>query len=542
MPDTDNGLSRSPFEFRLITAIVSLSLAIGAVSAWLSRSDMNPDGISYLDLSDRWMAGDFGGVVNGYWSPLYPALLAAVRFVVRPAAQFEFRAVHAANFVAFVFGLVTCSLFIRELLARSASEPWRRTSLVLWGYGLFLWSSVSQVTLSIVTPDLLLSALIWLLALLVLKAADGRPFFSVALGIACGIAFLTKSVMFPIAIPILCAGLPRRRILRAAVLSLLAFACVAGPWIEALSKQKGRPTFGDTGTLAYGLFVDGIPYYTHWHGEPAGSGLPAHPTRRIFEHPTVFEFNGPIQATYPPWFDPSYWNEGVRTHFEIRGHVRAAIETTKTYYVLFAKTQWAFAALAILLALTRRRRDTIQDAFRIGLPALAALCLYGVLHVEGRYVGTFMALLFIATFLIIDVEQRILRSVSIVVAISLLIASTVEVIKQYPSRSPLPPQWPIAATLEADGLRGGDGIAGVGTMIGHYWPRLMRARVVAEVPQNAVADFWNATPETRRRVFDLLRRSGAKVLVGAFPDPCAAEAGWRRIPGTDTWYLFLDRD
>jgi len=151
-----------------------------------------------------------------------------------------------------------------------------------------------------------------------------------------------------------------------------------------------------------------------------------------------------------------------------------------------------------------------------------------------------MALLFIAGFLIVDVEPRILRAVSIVVAISLFIASTVEVIKQYPSRSPLPAQWPIAAALEAGGLRGGDGIAGVGTMIGHYWPRLMRARVVAEVPQSAVGDFWNATPATRRRVFDLMQRSGAKVIVGGQPDTCAAEA-WTRIPGTETWYLFLDR-
>jgi 4-amino-4-deoxy-L-arabinose transferase-like glycosyltransferase len=363
----------------------------------------------------------------------------------------------------------------------------------------------------------------------------------VALGIACGIAFLTKSVMFPIAIPVLCAGLPKRRVLRAAALSLLAFACVAGPWIAALSKQKGRPTFGDTGTLAYGLFVDGIPYYTHWHGEPAGSGVPAHPTRRIFEHPTVFEFNGPIQATYPPWFDPSYWNEGVRTHFEIRGHVRSAIETTKTYYVLFTKTQWAFAGLAILFTLARRRRETVQDAVRLALPAIAALCLYGLLHVEGRYVGTFMALLFISAFLIIDVEQRVLRAVSLVVAISLFIASTVEVIKQYPSRSPVPIQWQIATALEADGLRAGDGVAGVGTLIGHYWPRLMRARVVAEVPQNAVPDFWNATPETQKRVFDRLRQAGVNVLVGTPPDTFAAEAGWTRIPGTDTWYVFLAR-
>lgn len=537
---TDPGASTPP-RLRIMTAMISLSLLIGAVSAWFSRVDMNPDGISYLDLSDRWMAGDFNGIVNAYWSPVYPALLAVVRSVVHPAAQFEFSAVHVANFVAFVIGLVTFSLFIQELLARSSSDPRRRNALVLWGYGLLLWSSVSQVTLSIVTPDLLLSALVWLLALLVLKATDDRPFFSLALGAACGIAFLTKSVMFPIAIPILCAGLPRRRTLRAALLSLLAFACVCAPWIVTLSTHKGRLTFGDTGKLAYALFVDDIAYYTHWHGAPAGSGVPIHPTRRIFEHPTAFEFNGPIRATYPPWFDPSYWNEGMRTHVDLRGHVRAAIETAKTYYVLFVKTQWAFAGLVILLILTGRRRKLSKDALRIGIPAMLALCLYGVLHVEGRYVGPFMVLLFMAMLLAVDVEWRILRVVTAVVVISLLVATTVEVMKQYGVRSSLPQEWPIAAGLEANGLRKGDGVASVGTMIGQSWPRLARARVVAEVPQDAVADFWNAPPETQRRLFDTLHRAGAKVLVGTVPGTCSAEAGWTRIPGTSTWYLFLDR-
>src|SRR5437763_1966635 len=140
MATTDDDRPTPSGELPLISALASLSLLIGALSAWFSRSDMNPDGISYLDLSDRWMAGNFHGIVNGYWGPVYPALLAAVRFILRPAAQFEFRAVHAANFVAFVIGLITFTLFLRELLARSASDPGRRKALILWGFGLFLWS------------------------------------------------------------------------------------------------------------------------------------------------------------------------------------------------------------------------------------------------------------------------------------------------------------------------------------------------------------------------------------------------------------------
>jgi len=532
--------SRHHRKLRLAFAIASVSLVIGAVSAWLSRSDMNPDGISYLDLSDRLMAGDFRGMVNGYWGPMYPVLLAGVRFVLRPSALYEFRAVHAANFIAFGVGLLTFSRFIQELARRSSSTESGRTSIVLWGYALFLWSSITQVTVAVVTPDLLLSALIWLIAFLVLKASDDLPLFSVALGIACGFAFLTKSVMFPMAIPMLAAGLPRRRRRRAALLSLLAFACVAGPWIGALSRQKGRLTFGDTGKLAYALFVDDTAYYTHWHGEPAGSGIPTHPTRPLFEHPTTYEFNGPVRATYPPWFDPSYWNEGMRTHFNLRGHLRAAVETAKTYYVLFVKTQWAFAGLAVLAVIARRRRPP-TEAVRLGAPAILALGLYGVLHVEGRYVGPFMVLLFISILISMDVDWPSWRAVSAVVVVSLIVATLVELMKQYPTRSAQPLEWPIAAALQSNGLHDGDGVASVGTAIGATWPRLARAHVVAEIPTDSVTEFWNAAPDTQRQLFAVLRNSGARVIVGAVPDTCPTAAGWTRIPDSRVSFLFLDR-
>ena len=291
--------------------------------------------------------------------------------------------------------------------------------------------------------------------------------------------------------------------------------------------------------------MNDIQYYIHWHGDPAGSGIPAHPTRQIFDHPTAFEFNGPMRATYPPWFDPSYWNEGLRTHFTFRGHVKATIDTVKTYYVLFSKTQWAFAALAILLFLTFQNRKFAsmnRDAFRIGAPALFALALYAILHVEGRYVGFFMALLFMAMLLLVEVEWRVLRAASIIVAASLVVTALVEVIKQYPTRSPVPYEWSIASTLQKQGLRNGDGVASIGTMIMHAWPRIARAHVVAEVPLDAVDDFWSATPDRQRRLFDAFRRAGATVAVATVPAQSESITGWTTIPGTNTAYLFLNRE
>ncbi|MHC4720172.1 MAG: hypothetical protein ACYSYT_06835, partial [Planctomycetota bacterium] len=39
------------------------------------RYQINPDGISYISVAQKYLAGDFAGAINGYWGPLYSWLL-----------------------------------------------------------------------------------------------------------------------------------------------------------------------------------------------------------------------------------------------------------------------------------------------------------------------------------------------------------------------------------------------------------------------------------------------------------------------------------
>jgi hypothetical protein len=106
---------------------------------------------------------------------------------------------------------------------------------------------------------------------------------------------------------------------RGLVISTLIFLCTSAPLIWALSRQKGRFTFSDTGRLNYAWSITRHITLRNWHGEVPGSGTPVHPTRQLLLHPPVFEFDGPILGTYPPWTDPSYWNEGLQWHFSLKG-------------------------------------------------------------------------------------------------------------------------------------------------------------------------------------------------------------------------------
>ena len=107
----------------------------------------------------------------------------------------------------------------------------------------------------------------------------------------------------------------------------LAFVALATPQIVLLSLAKGRVTFSDTGKLAYAWYNYGLPL-RNWQGQPAGSGTPVHPTRKLYEHPAVYEFNGPIRSSYPPWYDPSYWNEGLSPHFQLGTVARHVVHDT----------------------------------------------------------------------------------------------------------------------------------------------------------------------------------------------------------------------
>src|SRR4051812_24749344 len=69
-------------------------LLLSGLQAWSARFVATPDGISYIDLSDAIVTGHLSGIVNAYWSPLYPTLIGLLRLIVRPSPYWEFAWMH----------------------------------------------------------------------------------------------------------------------------------------------------------------------------------------------------------------------------------------------------------------------------------------------------------------------------------------------------------------------------------------------------------------------------------------------------------------
>src|SRR6516164_8719807 len=79
----------------------ALCLMCAAIYAWANRHSINTDGLSYLDIASEVLKSGPSNLVNGYWSPLYPTVIALTFSIIRPSPSGEFPTIQLANFFVF---------------------------------------------------------------------------------------------------------------------------------------------------------------------------------------------------------------------------------------------------------------------------------------------------------------------------------------------------------------------------------------------------------------------------------------------------------
>jgi len=410
-----------------------LAILLGMLQAWSARMTMVNDTVSYLDMGDYICGGQWSMAVNGLWNPLYAALLGLTESLFRPSPYWEYPLVHLLLFLIFLFALGAFDFFLLELIdLRQEGESSEELSPPIWvwltiGYTLFMWSSLVLISVSETNPDMMVAAFFYLACgyLVRIRRGNARWTTYLGLGLALGLAYLTKSVMFPISF--ICLGVAgfasrsARQGLVRVFASLFVFLAVTGPFITALSIQKGRFTFGDSGKYNYAHHINSVPS-VHWQGENPANGVPVHATRKIFDRPATFEFAGPLGGTYPVWYDPSFWYEGVRARFNMRQQIKALARNLGwEIFLVFALAGSLISGLFVLFYVSGRKSDILKDVQQFWfllVPAVSALGLYSLVHYETRYVASFVVVVYLCLFFSIHLQgspqsQRLVSAVAI---------------------------------------------------------------------------------------------------------------------------------
>jgi hypothetical protein len=576
----DNGRAQA----RVRIFFLTLAVVLGVLDAWNARHAINPDGISYLDMGDAYLRGDWGAAVNGLWSPLYSWLLGLALLVARPSTYWEIPLVHLVNFLVYLWALCCFNFLLRELRrwlsARRGSDgedltgalpEWALTALL---YAVFLWASLSLNGLAAVTPDMCAASFVYLSSAFLLRIQRGdlrRRTFAV-LGATLGLSYLSKASMLPFVVVLLvsaavCAGKLRRAAVPRVLLAAFVLLLVGGIYFVPLSVKKGRLTAGESARLNYAWYVNRTRLHVHWRGEPEGSGVPLHPTRKILDEPPVYEFRAPLRATYPPWYDPSYWYEGARARFDLAAQASLFGANAKTLYqLLFDRTQAIWCAVFLALYLWGLRRgarlkEALASGWTLLVPSVVMLSLLLLVHVEARYTAAFVVLTWAALVAGLRLpggaKAGRVMTAAVVLLCALMLAQFVP--RSYgaaraawldwaegedPARRV---QWEVSEALRRIGVREGDEVASVGYAFNALWARLSRVRIVAEItsgsleaPTGDAERFWAADAHVKQQVYELFAANGARVVVANRVPPGASAEGWHRIGATSYYVYILD--
>jgi hypothetical protein len=568
------------------------------------------DAVAYMDIADNLRAHHWAGIVNGYWHPMYPAFLALGHALFRATLATELRVYYFVNFGIFLLGMVAVICFTDALSAsRQVSESTSqrteflldRTMLRYVGLALLVIASQRELSLGKIRPDALLQAFLLLaIAALLRHLASNRLRYAAWMGVALGCAYLTKSFAFIFAflcIFVLAAycrfwlkhGI--KQILPALLIAFTCFAIVAGPYVAALSIQRGRFDFGDSGALNYAWYVGGTekmhlqPYQTGQFGSSEVNLK--HPEKELLHSPLILSYAEMPYGTYPDWFDTTYWNEQIKPHFRMRDDLpRFARNCVLVVRYLFNHPE-GLVLLALLLMLgarmkfgwkpTSQKRDMGHPAFWLP-PLLLGLAIWGIyalVNTEERYVTVAYLSIVLTMFTVLRLpdEQnetgssaertktgnlRLTASALIFLLALLATGDSLRIvfedrrqlsIRGYPGGWYSPAMVHVADSLQSLGVHPGDSVACIGSiacLYDPYWARLASVRILTEIydPETPVYPFLAGLPN-REQAIKAVRGQGAKVLVADFgnyrvSDSDPAFRGWQQLGGTTYYALPLN--
>ena len=558
-------------------------LTIGALEGWYGKTVAGDvygsDAVQYLDIARALERGDLHTALNPLWSQGYPTLLALARPMFAAGNSGEWNSIRAVNFLIFALAWICFAGLVRELArGRQLSGITMLASVCI-----FVTAQVCMDQVSRVGPDQLVAAIFFLVCLLLLRLRrTPSAQLAAVLGVVLGVGFLVKAIFLPlgcVALAIMAGTFLLQRIRLAELVPGAAlFAVMVLGYGAALSHEVGSPTLGEAGSLNYAWHVDRlakwvhweggvdpadkawpkpwIARFTHWESDPPDFGKPIHPSLMIGAAPTVYAFRGPVQATYPPYFDAPYWYRGYKHPVRWRYQVVALGKNVADLAVVLVKQPLILAMVVAFLLMYGLRSD--RAVLWAGVPAwfsnvwpayvlaLAGVAIYLPVHLEGRYLSPFLAVILLMkldAFSPVLARSDWLRTAVVALIVVGFLAGLVK--DQHEVWSRAVHRWRYQDTLEwregqalkAEGFapQSEIGVISWTPNVQCDWAYLADLRITSEIesPQDERL-FWDLDPLDQNAVMLRFRQAGA-VAVVTRDRPKDGTPDWDQVGSLPMW-------
>jgi hypothetical protein len=529
---------------------------------WNVRDLISADGRAYVEVATNAVQrGPQYLFSNGYWSPGYPALLAIVFKLLHPSIDWQLAIVHSFDWLLCLAAYACFTWFLMNLLrwlqdAHSGLPGGRGGifALLVFAYS-FLFVSHFDTTLWLVGPTVVMEGLVYLAAALCLRLSlpDSRLVHHIALGAVLAIGYAVKAPLFPLSLVLFAILLvwpvDRRFGRKGTAVAMLSFLIISSPVVAALSYSKGRITFGDSGSLNYAWYVNGVSRDAIWDGQLPRGTLLVHRPRMLLNDPPIVKFESEVDSAYPYWYDPSWWYDGVHGHFNLRQQIRQYLRCFgivpkvsiggggSTVFQLGKR--WLVPFLGLLgFVVAGLRVRTVYAVLRrnpwlILWPACAAAAFASVL-LEYRYLVPFVVMVWTVLFAIAwkAIKTSVSTRIMLTVAAGLLLIFCPKLGREIVETQRQPASSgnrAVTEQLTALGLRRGDELATVSWPFVAYEGWLLGARFDIEVLAKDPEALSRLPEPEVAGILQTLRANGAKAVFSEWRPAFRNDSGWIRL-------------
>ncbi|CAN5369235.1 hypothetical protein BH10CYA1_BH10CYA1_19880 [soil metagenome] len=545
-----------------IFSLVAISIGLFQAYQW-RFNPFTEDIISYLDSGNYFLQGNFAQAVSSYWSPLYGCILATVLLFQPHGSSLEIPIIKAVNCLIFSADTAVFVYFLgvlqrhfqqQKLDKNDSFEGLSSTFFLVVMYCTYIYSFLFLGGTYIDTPDLLVSGFVMAAVALLVEIKLGKDswFDYVLFGIVLALGYLAKAVFFTIALLLvaLASVYVKHKSPKKLLVSVAVSIALCAPYVASISLKHHHFTMSEV--LRYGHSWSIMHKYEYVHGRDTTF---THPTRIIFKNPTVYEFASPVGGTFPPWYDPTYWFDGVQLSFEPSMELWAFWWNFVDYLRLFLGIViFGFAVLTLIARKVPFSRLSLLANAPYLVPGVAGLALYLVsinMWTDGseRYLSVFVLLLIAGLLQSIRLPRVKTSRIALTLMASVFcVYFSVVVVFMQCAHYIVCQNWTennhskVVDKLRQLGLHSGDRVCHLGT-IRYFWAHQGGFRIVADIRD--LKGFWTMTPARREQLFNVLKQLKVKAIVedpSLLRDPYKPSTdpgpGWYHIDRTTT-YIYL---